>query len=283
MHTRSIYLAIAALGLSSGLAVLKADTTAAPAAPAGSIAIAPVPVTAAAPEYTNDQLMEALGWFLGHQTQVSSLEFTQAQRDIMIKGFAEAVAGQKDPFPQDTIAPSLNAFMQKQIAQATAHQKAANKSAGEDYFAQLKSKPEVHFLPSGLAYEILSPGTGGTPKGLDTVRVMYTGKLLDGTVFDSNIGRKPAEFRLDRVIAGWTQGLQQIQEHGKIRLHVPSALAYGEGGRPGIPPNATLVFDVELLSIVVNPIAANSTLEPRVTEAPKSTETERPAPSDPKP
>ena len=88
------------------------------------------------------------------------------------------------------------------------------------------------------------------PKPTETVKVHYTGKLIDGTVFDSSVQRgEPAEFPLDQVIPGWTEGIQKMNKGGKIKLYVPPQLAYGDDGRPGIPPSSTLIFDVELLDI----------------------------------
>jgi FKBP-type peptidyl-prolyl cis-trans isomerase FkpA len=125
--------------------------------------------------------------------------------------------------------------------------------ATDPYFGQVRQRPGVVELSSGLFYEILQPGTGPFPKSTDTVRVNYTGMLTDGRVFDASARHNPpgpAEFRLDQVILGWTEGLQKINVGGKIRLHVPGYLAYGPRGVPNlIPPDATLVFEVELLAI----------------------------------
>ena len=100
----------------------------------------------------------------------------------------------------------------------------------------------------------MNPGTGAPPKPTDTVKVNYTGALIDGTVFDSSERQgKPGEFVLNSVIAGWTEGLQKIGKGGKMRLFVPPQLGYGDDGRPGIPPGSVLVFEVELLDINPRP------------------------------
>ena len=127
-----------------------------------------------------------------------------------------------------------------------------NLEKGEAFLAENAKKEGVKTTASGLQYKVLKEGTGKSPKDTDTVQVHYKGTLLDGTEFDSSIKRgQPAEFPLNRVIPGWTEGVQLMKEGAKYQFTIPSKLAYGERGTPGgpIPPNSTLVFEVELLSI----------------------------------
>lgn len=121
----------------------------------------------------------------------------------------------------------------------------------DPYLDGVRQRAGVVALPSGLLYEILRPGTGAFPKATDTVRVNYAGALTNGTVFDSSASHGgPATFPLSGVIPGWTEGLQKINVGGIIRLHVPARLAYGDRSpSPAIPPNSTLMFEVELLAI----------------------------------
>ena len=130
------------------------------------------------------------------------------------------------------------------------------KESGEKYLADyLKKNPKAKKTESGLVYEVLKEGKGATPTATDTVEVHYHGTLTNGEVFDSSVDRgKTISFPLNRVIKGWTEGLQLVKEGGKVRLVIPSNLAYGENGAPPkIPGGATLVFEVELFK--VNPEA----------------------------
>jgi FKBP-type peptidyl-prolyl cis-trans isomerase FklB len=125
-----------------------------------------------------------------------------------------------------------------------------NKKEGEAFLAENKKKDGVKTLPSGLQYKVLAEGKGKTPKATDTVTVHYRGTLTDGTEFDSSYKRnQPASFPVNGVIKGWTEALQLMKEGSKWQLFIPASLAYGEPGRPGIPPNSVLIFDVELISV----------------------------------
>jgi FKBP-type peptidyl-prolyl cis-trans isomerase len=124
------------------------------------------------------------------------------------------------------------------------------------YFAKLKEDKNVIETPSGLRYQIMNPGTGNPPKSTDTVKVNYTGSLIDGNVFDSSDRHgKPLDIQLDKVVAGWTEGLQKIGKGGQIMLFIPPQLGYGDNGPPGIPPGSVLVFKVDLLDITSAPSA----------------------------
>ena len=122
---------------------------------------------------------------------------------------------------------------------------------GQAFLAENAKQPGVKQTATGLQYEILAPGEGRAPKASDTVKVNYRGSLLDGTEFDSSYKRnEPIEFPLGGVIRGWTEGLQLIKEGGKIKLFIPSNLAYGPRGAGGIiGPDETLIFEVELLKV----------------------------------
>jgi FKBP-type peptidyl-prolyl cis-trans isomerase FklB len=128
---------------------------------------------------------------------------------------------------------------------------AANLKAGQDFLEANKTKQGVVTLPSGLQYTVLTAGTGVKPGPRDKVTCHYHGTLIDGTVFDSSVQRgQPATFPLDRVISGWTEGLQLMPTGSKWRFFIPPNLGYGDRQvSPQIGPNSTLVFDVELISV----------------------------------
>lgn len=143
-------------------------------------------------------------------------------------------------------------YFDKAFKQAVDARNEATRKAGEDFLAANKTKEGVVTLPSGLQYMVLKEGNGKKPKATDQVKCHYEGFLIDGTVFDSSIQRgEPAVFPLNQVIAGWTEGLQLMQEGAKYRFFIPYILGYGEGGAgASIPPYAALIFDVELLEVL---------------------------------
>ena len=126
-----------------------------------------------------------------------------------------------------------------------------NKTLGREFMEENANNDSVVQTESGLQYMVLKEGTGAKPGPTDTVTVQYTGKLIDGTVFDNSVERgEPATFPLDKVIPGWTEGLQLMSEGSHYRLFIPSELAYGsKGAGDKILPNATLIFDVWLIGV----------------------------------
>jgi FKBP-type peptidyl-prolyl cis-trans isomerase len=231
----------------------------------------PAPAAAdAAPKFTETQLLETFGWFVGRRMGLSELGFTADQTASIIKGIQSSATGAEAPYKIDEIGPELDKFMQAKQADYTAKQRVKSDEASTKFFAELKGKKGVIALPSGLNYEILKEGAGEYPKATDVVKVHYTGTLLDGSVFDSSVQRgEPVEFPLNGVIPGWTEGVQKINKGGKIKLYVPYQLAYGEEGRPPtIPPAATLVFEVELLEFKAAPAEPAAAPAP---DAPAST------------
>lgn len=174
---------------------------------------------------------------------------------IVAQAMSTTVAGGDLLMTQEEAQQVSQEFSRKMQGKMEAERKAAadaNKAAGDKFLAENKNKPGVKTTASGLQYQIVREGRGPKPTANDTVRVHYTGTLLDGTKFDSSLDRgQPAEFPLSGVIPGWTEGLQLMPVGSKFKFWIPANLAYGEQGTPGpIGPNQTLVFDVELLEIV---------------------------------
>lgn len=151
----------------------------------------------------------------------------------------------------DAVRTSFGERMQARMKVEAAQAATRNAAEGERFLAANKSVKGVFTTPSGLQYMVLRQGSGARPRPSDRVRVNYRGTLLDGTVFDSSEQHGgPAEFGLDQVIAGWTEGVSMMPIGGKYRFWIPADLAYGKQGNPSIGPNSTLVFDVELLDIL---------------------------------
>lgn len=207
----------------------------------------------------------ALGASLGSYMRESLKEQEKLDikldKDQLIAGVQDAFAGNSKLTDEQT-KEVLLAFETRVKASAQAKMELeARKNAeeGKKYSDEFAKETGVKKTPTNLLYKIEKSGAGTTPKNSDTVVVNYVGKLIDGTEFDNSHTRgQPLSFRLDGVIAGWTEGLKHVKKGGKIKLVIPPELAYGERGVPGIPANSTLVFDVELLDIKAAPKAEKS-------------------------
>ncbi|MCI6495373.1 MAG: FKBP-type peptidyl-prolyl cis-trans isomerase [Muribaculaceae bacterium] len=193
-----------------------------------------------------EKLSYAWGLAMGRQLQGMGM------KELNVKDFSDGVASvfeQKEPAmspeeAQKLIQDYLNDLQQKA--------EEAAKAAGTAFLKENKQNPNVKETSTGLQYVVEKEGTGAQPTAEDEVTVHYTGRLLDGTVFDSSVNRgEPATFPLNRVIPGWTEGVQLMKEGAKYTFFIPSDLAYGPQGIPGaIPPHSTLIFDVELIKVV---------------------------------
>ncbi len=178
-----------------------------------------------------------------------------------LRGIETGLSGEEPAISQEEAMAVQQAFGQRLQAKREGEMQAAakkNREDGEAFMAANKSKPGVQTTESGLQYKVETQGEGPRPAATDTVKVHYTGTLLDGTKFDSSVDRgEPAQFALNQVIPGWTEALQLMPVGSKYTLWLPSELAYGENGTPGpIGPNATLMFEVELIEIVQAAAAA---------------------------
>ncbi len=240
-----------------------AATPATPAPAAPAVTPAATPPAAPARVFTEAQIMEEFGWFVGKRLGLTDLDFSREQTDFLVKGLTAAATGKDSPYDLEQIGPQMDSFMQKKQTTYLTKMRLQNLGEAKAFFEKLKENKNVVEMPDGLRYEILQPGTGAYPKPTDTVKVHYTGRLINGTVFDSSVQRgQPEEVQLGNVIPGWKEGLQKINQGGKIRLYIPPDLAYGDNGQGGIPPGAALVFEVELLDVKATPATPAAPAKP---------------------
>jgi FKBP-type peptidyl-prolyl cis-trans isomerase FklB len=203
-------------------------------------------------ETQKDKVSYAIGLNIGNNLKRDSIALNM---DAFLRGMTDASAdSSKRMMTDQQVQETMMAFQDSMRARQMANAKASgekNKAEGEAFLAENAKKPGVVTLPSGLQYKIITEGTGKKPTATSTVTTHYRGTLLDGTEFDSSYKRgQPASFQCGGVIRGWTEALQMMSVGSKWELYIPPTLAYGENGAGGvIPPNATLVFEVELLEI----------------------------------
>jgi FKBP-type peptidyl-prolyl cis-trans isomerase len=229
----------------------KPAATTAPKKPATSPAAAQTqkPLTL---DTDKDKASYAIGLNIGKSMKKDGVEISP---EVLTKGIKDGIADAKPLLTDDEITKvltTLQAEVRKRQQEAFQAALTKNKEEGDAFLTANKAKPDVVALPSGLQYKVLQAGDGPKPTAVDTVMCNYRGTLIDGTEFDSSYKTgKPATFQVNRVIKGWTEALQLMPVGSKWELYIPSSLAYGERGTQGGPigPNATLIFQVELLSI----------------------------------
>lgn len=222
---------LAIVGITSAGAVFAQDTDTSPS-PFGS---------------DEERISYCIGVQLGMQLKPNAYPLNL---DLVVTGMKDAIAGGELRVDRAAIGQALREYQEKSKEAADQKGKALEQQAA-DYLKQNATAEGVKTTASGLQYKVIKEGTGATPSATDTVRVHYTGTLVDGEKFDSSYDRgEPAEFPVNGVIKGWTEALQIMKEGSKWQLVIPADLGYGESGGGPIPPNATLLFDVELLEIV---------------------------------
>jgi FKBP-type peptidyl-prolyl cis-trans isomerase FklB len=187
-----------------------------------------------------DKVSYIIGMNIGNDLKRQSIDINPK---ILAEGVQQALAGSKPLLTEQEIQETMMAFQKEMMAK--------QKERGDAFLAENKKKEGVKTLPSGLQYKVIKAGTGKKPKLNDTVMTHYRGTLIDGTEFDSSYKRgQPVSFLVSGVLPGWTEALQLMEEGAKWQLFIPSNLAYGERGAGGIiGPNATLIFEIELVSI----------------------------------
>lgn len=201
----------------------------------------------------NKNISYALGLSMGNNFKASGI------KELDFAEFADGVKavfdGSTPRMTYDQAKEEIQKFfmeLEKQQQAEAAKMGDINAAAGKAFLDENGKRPEVKTTASGLQYEVIKEGDGPQPTAADRVKVHYTGKLIDGTVFDSSVERgEPATFGVTQVIPGWVEALQMMKQGAQWRLFIPSALAYGPNGAGGaIGPNSTLIFDVELLEVI---------------------------------
>jgi FKBP-type peptidyl-prolyl cis-trans isomerase len=241
---RSAVLLAAIVVSASGLA----QTPAAKPAPAHPAAAAVAPVPGMTEKQRNSYM---IGMSLA-----KSLAQIKDEIDVatLSRAIQDSLAGKPLAMTEEQaqqVGAAFNQKMQTKMAAKQAEQGAKNQAAGAAFLAANKAKPGVRTTASGLQYQVLRQGAGPKPAATDTVRVHYKGTLLDGSTFDSSYARnQPAEFALNQVIPGWSEGVALMTVGSKYKFWIPANLGYGPNGPPQIGPNAMLTFEVELLAIV---------------------------------
>jgi FKBP-type peptidyl-prolyl cis-trans isomerase FklB len=223
----------------------------------GGALLAPLCLAGEAPDLSSDaaKINYSVGYQIGGDFKLQGVEM---QPETVIRGIQDALSGAEPLMTPDEMRTTMGE-LGKRIADQRAREKQLAKTRVEkenaEFLVANAKKAGVVTTPSGLQYKVIEPGTGRTPKLTDTVTVNYRGSLIDGKEFDSSYKRgKPASFRVDGVIAGWTEALLMMKEGAKWQLFIPHRLAYGEKGQLR---EKTLIFDVELLSIDTPETAAD--------------------------
>ena len=214
-----------------------------------------------------DKVSYAIGLDIGSTMKRQMIDVND---EILNAGIKDGLSGAKPRMTDEEVKEVMSTFQKEMMAKQAEVRKAAgekNAAEGKKFLDENKTKEGVKTTASGLQYKVLKEGTGTPPKATDTVKVNYRGTTIDGKEFDSSYKRgEPATFPVNRVIKGWTEGLQLMKPGSKYQLFVPADLAYGErGAGADIGPNSTLVFDVELLEVV----PPGATTSPKPAMAPK--------------
>jgi len=258
--TSNLTAALASLGLLVAASAQDPVKFSVPGVASQPATTAPAPAaapSAAKAKYTEAQVAEAYGWYMAGQLGLRQLEFTKDQVEAMARGMLGAISGGQPSFDAKEIGPELEAFLGKKQENFMTKLRYQQMADGAAFFTKLKDNKNVVDLPSGLRYEIVKPGSGVFAKPGQVVTIHYTGLLVSGQTFDSSVERgQPVDILLQAatpqnpngVIPGMFEGLQKIGLGGKIKLYIPPSLAYGDAGSQVIPPGATLIFEVEVLS-----------------------------------
>lgn len=193
----------------------------------------------------HNKYLELYGQITAIRTSMVDLSLTPTELDFVIAGMQNAIDGKALPADMEVVVPKMQAFLE---AKAKAY---SDKLTG-DFWDKLKAEGKAKFTPSGLAYEIIEAGDPRLPKANSFVIVNLEGRLIDGTLI-AKTAKEPARFILNSTIDGLSEGIQKIGRGGKIKLYIPPELAYGEDGSEEVPPNSTLIFEIEIIDVADPP------------------------------
>lgn len=197
-----------------------------------------------------DKLSYSFGLSIGKNLKIQEVD---VNLEMLVRGIKDVLFGIEPLMTQEEVSEVVMAHQKERLAKQAEERKQVgdkNLQEGTEFLQKNKEKEGIVTLPSGLQYRVIKAGAGKTPKASDTVTTHYRGTLVNGTEFDSSYNHgKPATFPVTGVIPGWTEALQLMKEGAKWQLFIPANLAYGEKGRGKIEPNATLIFDIELISV----------------------------------
>ena len=222
----------------------------------------------AQPQYGDLQLLETWGWLLAENFNLKGLEITEFELEAISRGMNAHIRGEAAPTDLQHSVNQMQEYFTQRETRIQIRQMQEGRAAEQAFFDSLWGQPNIQSLGSGLHFEIIEAGEGPKPTPSDVVVVHYSGTFINGEEFDSSYRKgQPARFKLDGVIPGWTQGLQQIAKGGKIKLYVPSKLGYGDAGSGGVPAASTLIFDVELLDILSGADQPSPPAAPKVSPA----------------
>jgi FKBP-type peptidyl-prolyl cis-trans isomerase FklB len=254
---RFSHVAVVGIGFTATLttALALGQDTAKPAAPAPAPASTPPAATVPAPasgalKTSKDKLSYIIGIQVGRQlAQAAKNDMLDVDPDLVGKAIKDVLGGGKLLLTDQEIMATQQEVQKELIAKKMAAMDAQRK-LGDTFLVENKAKPGVVTLPSGLQYKVLKEGTGPIPTATDRISAHYKGTLVDGTEFDSSYKRNlPLVIPVNGVIQGWSEALQKMKVGSKWQLFIPSNLAYGAQGKGSIPPNSTLLFEMELLGI----------------------------------
>ena len=198
----------------------------------------------------NQEYIKTFGMMMYERNGLADLKLTPEEFNVFVEGMKDSYNGKKMPDNMQEFGQKMIQYLSARAEANIAEEAKKAEAKAQEYWKELEKKEGLNKTPTGLAYEIIEKGTGELPKENSDVTIKYTGKLIDGTVFDStDKAGQPAKFNLQKLIPGFCEGLQKVAKGGKARLYIPAKLGYDTRPLPGIPPNSTLIFDVEVLDV----------------------------------